>query len=331
MKKFNNLKMVLFDSTKAAFKLSVEAVFTKGNAMGGVQPLAYITDQGNGALNPNIYLTLTYKGETFEQTKSLYTSYPQLFALRRVLEEVKNLVADESGFLRADGIVSVKQGYEKPFVLSGIGKKNKWISFSLGVVESGENGITETFPVVIIEMSDANGAVSTLNIEEFLTVYTIIKDLDLASIQCQMALAYLGTMDDARPNQGYNGGYQQPAYRPQQQYAPRYSNNYNNNYQAQYGQYSQPQRQYTPQYQKPEGMQTRTFETPAGPSQIVTPTKTESVNVAPNGLIQTPSSQMQPRNEKPILNFDNVEATPYSSVDYDDLANLGKDIFGDEE
>lgn len=43
MKKFDNLKMVLFDSTNASFKLAVEAKFTTGNQDQGYRDLVYIT------------------------------------------------------------------------------------------------------------------------------------------------------------------------------------------------------------------------------------------------------------------------------------------------
>jgi hypothetical protein len=55
MKKFNQAKMVLFDSTIASFKLSVEASFTRSRQDGSVGNLAYVTEKGTANLNPSIY------------------------------------------------------------------------------------------------------------------------------------------------------------------------------------------------------------------------------------------------------------------------------------
>ena len=75
MKKFSNLKTTLFDSTSASFRMTVEGVFIKKNPTGNYSDLVYVSDQGNGSLNPNIYLTISNKAEG---AKALYTSYPQI-------------------------------------------------------------------------------------------------------------------------------------------------------------------------------------------------------------------------------------------------------------
>jgi len=185
-------------------------------------------------LNPNIYLTLAYKDEN---TNPVYTSYPQLFRLREAFEKIKNLVVDESGFMEIDGQILVKPDCSEPVVLSNIGKNNNWISMKLSVIQSEENGILTSIPGVTIELSTANRYTSALSVDEFLTVYTIIKDLNLANIQCMMSLAFLDT--ERQGQTGVPSGYVQPQqYQPMQQ--PQYQ-----------PQYYQPMQQPQPQYSAP--------------------------------------------------------------------------------
>lgn len=244
MKKFKKMKITLFDSVKAGFKVEVEGSFMRTDQTGNLRDKVYITNQMTGVLNSDIYLVLSNKDEN---ATPLYTSYPQLFRLRELLENIKNLIIDNKGFIDADGILSVKQEYSSPYCLLNIGTENKWISFKLVVLEENENGVSRTVPGVSIEMSTSNRIASTLTTDEFLTVYTVIKDLQLSSIQIAMGLVFLQA-DDYYPqmNNQYN---QQPI---QHQYAPNNRNQYQPQYNTPYGnqQYQQP---YTPrQNQQPQ-------------------------------------------------------------------------------
>lgn len=231
MKKFENTKIVLFDSTNASFRLAVETQFTRGNPQQGYRDLVYVTSHGSGILNPNIYLTLTYKTRENEDVKPVYTSYPQLFRLREALEKMKDIVADKKCFLTdASNNITVKTEYSEPIIVANIGKGNNWISLKPCVSQSGENGVVTCLPGVSIELSTSNGLVSALSIDEFLTVYTIIKDLNLSTIQCCESLAFLAADRGVSPDTGYannnyyqgnsNPGnyYQQPQGRQQPSY-----------------------------------------------------------------------------------------------------------------
>jgi len=144
-------------------------------------------------------------------------SYPQLFALRAAFEDIKNLVANKSGFIEADNTISVKQEYAQPIVLDNIGKGNKWLALKLEAFnDTDEQGITHAVPGVSIQISSANFK-SVLSVEEFLTVYTIIKDLDLTSLQCQLSIAFLQANE-------------QPMMQNQNNYNQNYNNNYNGGY-----------------------------------------------------------------------------------------------------
>ena len=323
MKKFNNLRMVLFDSTNASFKLAVEAQFVRGNQQIGYKDLVYVTDSFTGMLNPNIYLTLACKNE---DTKPVFTSYPQLFRLREALEKIKNMVADGSAFSEIDGVLSVRPDCTEPVVLANIGKANNWISFKLTVLESGENGVTTVIPGVSIELSTSNRYVSTLTVDEFLTVYTIVKDLNLANLQAMMSLAFL----DSDKQQQYN---QQVAYAPtyQQQYVPQqqYQQPYNaaprvSGYQQSQG-YSQPR--YSGQTQN---YGTRTRQTPPPPTSNgnTTPLGSTRTYTTPvqSEPVQNTTNNLPPRVSKPIMNMTAIEETPISEIDYDNAAGFD-DIF----
>lgn len=309
MKQFNKLSMVLFDSTKASFKLSVEAIFTKTNNMGGFSPLAYVTTAGTGNLNPNIYLMFTYKSESFDKGNTLYTSYPQLFRVRETMEKIKNLVADESGFMKDEnGVLMVRPECSQPIVLSNIGKQNKWLAFKLVVLQTTEEGVTSVAPAVSVEISSANGMASVLTVDEFLTVYTIIHDIDLASIQCMMSLSYIQSIPDAPAAMP---AYQQPVYQAAPQYQqgqyrqqPQWPNN-QTGYPQNNG--SAPRQQYRAQsqYQQPRQYQNNQQQTNYQPRQ------------------QTPvQNALPPRENKPIMNLDAVEQTPVSEVNFDDSAAI---------
>lgn len=297
----------------------------------GLTDIAYITDQGNAVLNSDIYLTLTYKGG--ENVRPVYTSYPQLFRLREALSTVKDLVLDNKGFLNVDGVLTVRQEYSAPIILSNIGKASNWISLKLAVLESGENGVVTTTPGVAIEMSTSNGYSSTLTTEEFLTIYTIVRDLNLSTIQVNLGLAFLSSSQNQVPNWA---GYTQPnnqAYN--QNPRPQY---YSNNYQGQYQQQQQYQQggygnvantyqnatQTTPRYN------TAAYSRPQQIQRQVAPTQ---MAAQPQQMVQQPTYQQQnnnnnnlkPRNEK-ILNFNSVEETPVEDISFDDTSAID-DIF----
>jgi hypothetical protein len=318
MKKFNQAKIVLFDSTIACFKLSVEALFTKKRQDQSVSSLAYITDSGTANLNPNIYLVFAYKGESYETTKTLYTSYPQLFKIRNALEKVKDLIVDGKGFITVEGITTVKPDYQDPIVVSEIGKNKKWISFNLTAIASTEDGMPPKVPGVTIQLSDSD-FVSVLTVEEFLTVYSIVRDIDLSSIQVTLSSMYLQTEDVAF-------GYQQPQQPMYQQ--PMYTQ----------PQYQQPQ-QYQQQPQAPSAGYNRqpmrqqqpkpTTRVMAAPSQEQ-PAATTPVYSPQRSAPQPQSgSNLPPRQNKPIVNITSVEETPVSSISFDDEEAIAN-IFSDE-
>ena len=328
MKRYENVKMVLFDSTNAYFKLAVEAQFTRKSPDGSYRDLVYTTDRGTGILNPNIYLTLAYKDDNMN---AVYTSYPQLFAIRNALEQVKDRLLSQDAFILDpnDQSLSLKQTYADSIVLDNIGKSNNWIEFKLCVIKTGENGVYNYAPGVSIQLSTSNGYVSQLSQEEFLTVYTIIRDLNLSTIQCMLSLGFLNG-DRPAMNGGYNVGYNnyQQQYPQQQNYG--YNNGgYNGNgvYQPSQTtpQYNpQPQQQQTP-YMKPRfNSQQRTpsyrTQTPPPPTGGA-PVYNNAADQHPvdNPYPTTPvTNTIPPRSQKPMMNPQAIADTPVSSYDIDD-------------
>lgn len=275
----------------------------------GYKPLVFTTDQGKANLNPNIYLVFSYKSDNYDANNFLYMSYPQLFQLREAFEDIKNLVVNNAGFIVADGTISVKQEYSAPVVINSIGKQNKWLALKLEAFNFTENGITTQQPGVSIEISSTNGYKSVLSVEEFLTVYTLLKDIDLASIQCQVSLAYLMSEQSA-PQQPmpYQSNYQY-YQQPQQPYQ-------NNSYRA------QPQYGNQSYRQAPQGR-------PASSQYQQAPAQ-QSYQQAPVQQPQQPKQQnnnLPPRTEKQIMTLAAVEETPTSMADYNDDAAIDE-IFG---
>lgn len=332
MRKFSNAKITLFDSTNAQFKLAVEAQFTRGNQEQGYRDLVYITEKYTANLNPNIYLTLTYKDDS---ATPVYTSYPQLFRLREAFGKVKSTILDGSGFMDTEGICTVKPGADEPVVVANIGKNNNWISLKLVVIKSGENGVMNYVPGVSIEMSTSNGYAAVLTTEEFLTVTTIIDDLNLIDLQTMLSLAFL---DTPIQQQGY---YNVPTQQYQQSVQPQYQGGV-------YQQYQQPQYNaggYQQQYNKPryngngyrpaqtqQSYRTTASTSPAPQQRQMTPAE-EAKADADNWLSKNPQfptqNNLPPRTSgKPIMTKDAIEETPVSSIDYDDNDALNS-IFED--
>lgn len=323
MRKFNQAKIVLFDSTIASFKLSVETSFTRSRQDGSVGNLVYVTEKGTANLNPSIYLVFAFKGETYESTKNLYTSFPQLFKIRATMEKFKDLIVDNKGFVDIEGILSVRPEHQTPVVIADIGRKNKWISFTLVAVDPSEEGVTKKLPGVSIQISDSE-YVSVLTGDEFLTVYTIIKDIDLASISAQMSSLFLISEDgSAGPTQFA----QQPVYQQPYQQQPQ-------QYQQQY----QPQQQ----QQAPQQYQQRQSQPRYGNQPIQRPSQQRTIpapTAAPVQQQQSAESAQQPtqpaglpprKTEKQIVNMKSVEETPVSTVNFNDEDAINS-IFSDEK
>jgi hypothetical protein len=320
MKKFENVKLVMFDSTNASFKLAVEAQFVR-NTPQGPRDLVYTTDKGSAMLNPNIYLTFTYKTDGLPNP--VYTSYPQLFRIRAALETVKDLVVDGKGFVKVENVyTAVNSNYATPVVVDNIGKAANWISFKLVMIESGENGVITKLPGVALELSTSNGYASILTVEEFLTIYSIVHDLDLTTLQAVLSLGFLESKDGGATGAFYQGQMQPPYYQPQP--APYY----------------QPQGQ--PMYQQP---QQRAPQTPrygnngyrgnGAPQQggraAVVPQQPVANNQprqqAP--VAQQGTTNLPPRNtQQPVMNLGAVEETPVSNLSFDDESAIDE-IFND--
>jgi hypothetical protein len=317
MKKFNQVKIVLFDSTIASFKLSVEANFTRARQDGSLSNLAYITDKGSANLNPSIYLVFSFKGDTYETSKNLYTSYPQLFRIRAALEKVKNLIIDNSGFMDVENVLTVRPEHKQPIVVADIGKQSKSISFSLVAIDPSQEGMPVKVPGVSILLSDSE-YVSVLTAEEFLTIYSIVNDLDLATIQVQLSTLFLMADDSA------------PIYAaPQQQYQPQYQQQYQQqapNYQPGYQQPA-PQQQ---TYQQRQPQQARYGNSPMKQNQQRTVPVQQSVSAEqPSPAPQ--SNALPPRKqEKQIVNMKAVEETPVSTISFKDEDAINS-IFEDDD
>lgn len=323
MKKFDTLRMVLFDSTNAHFRLGVEGQFQRGNSQQGFHDLVYVTERGTGMLTSNVYLTLSYRGD--ETPTPVYTSYPQIYPLRKNMKMICDMIDDPSspayGFINVDGVTTVKNTCTDPIVLSGIGKKNNWVSFKLIVISSdGDNGVKTSNPGVSIRLSTSDNYESPLTADEFLSLYTIVMDLNLSMIQCSMSIAYLENDQVPQQNNVYNASTTAVGYAPANNNAPApyYSsgngNGYGNGYRGGYGNNNGYQQ--TPKYNSGSyhsgnnnsGYGHPRYFQPVAPAPAPTP-------AAP----QPQKTNLPPRQEaassNSILNPKSVEDTPASMTD----------------
>ena len=245
-------------------------------------------------------------------------SYPQLFNLRKILTEVKDLVLGD-GFIQSNEGVIVNPNYSDPIVFDGIGKGNKWMAFKLVSIEDTEEGIKKIVPAVSIELSDSNGAASVLTINEILTIYTIVNDLDLMNFQTQMSIAFLMGQDSQigtsmptqipqpAPYQSYQP-YQQPQqFQPQQNFG---GNNYGNGGGYNYGRQNQQTQPYQGGYRAVP--KTSRIPTNSGATPVYNTPVSSQATAAPT------QSAPQTRTESSILNLKNVEAAPQTDFIYGD-------------
>jgi hypothetical protein len=312
MKKFSQAKITLFDSTIASFKLGIEANFTRSRQDGSIANLAYITDKGTAVLNPSIYLVFSFKGDTYETTKNLYTSFPQLFEIRDTLEKVKDLLVGKKGFVNIEGVLTVRPEHQQPLVIENIGKQNKWMSFTLVAIDATEAGMDPKIPGVSLQLSEAE-YVSVLTAEEMLTIYSIIKDIDLTSYLLQLSHMFLESEEGAVQYGTPQPVYQQPMYQqPQQQY------------QQPQGQSNYQQRQSQPQYGRAPLQRTQPATRQAVPVQ-------QSYNTGAPVQTTNTNAGLPPRQEnKQIVNMRAVEETPVSSFSLNDQDAINS-IFEDNE
>lgn len=209
---FNSLNMNIFDSNKASFKLSIEASFTR-KADDSVKNLVYVTSPtetskgGYGVLNPAIFLTFTRKmTDRYNDDRKIYTSYPHLYTIRKILSELITLIETGEGFTRtASGDLVVREEYREPKYISNIGRESKWISFSLTTFNEGEDGSTTKVPGVMIEMSVAEGYPSLLSLADVSTIYGVLSTLDLINLSATFSTAYLLGENMGSRNNGYSG------------------------------------------------------------------------------------------------------------------------------
>jgi len=361
--KFDHLEMVLFDSTIAHFKLTIKGSFTRGRPDNSTSNLIYMNTYTNRQgktintlkMNPNIYLIYEFRGDTYDASKQLYSSFPQLFPIREAMSELKDLLQSGEAFIDVEGIIQVNPLHQEPIVIEGIGKDNKWISFGIAAVDESDSqgNIIRKIPGIAIQISDSEYA-SILTTEEFLTVYSIVTDLDLAGIQTQLAsLFYLSS------ELGSTGGapaYQAPANKQYRQ--PQYSNNnqqlqqpyngnqgaqpYNNGNQGQGGDQSQA---YTPRPTSKPTYNNQPQTTRSSYKPRVAPVVRQQPEVTPGqfvdpqpqttqgNTVQQPTTRgnLPPRNiEKNIVNMKNVEETPVAKFDFNDPDAVNS-IFDDEK
>lgn len=325
---FNYAEMVLFDSTIAQFKLSIKGTLTRDRNDGSTQNLIYKKSYTNQRtkkesvtlnMDPNVYLVFTYRGESYETSSSLYTSYPQLFGIRAAIEEVKDLLINPETFEEIEGILEVKPQFQNPYTIQNIGRDNSWISFSVATVEEidAESNIKRKIPGATIWISESEYA-SPMTAEEFLTVYSIVKDIDLASIQMQLSM--LAIQQDNDPSNA-------PAYSAPVSQAP-------SRRQPQFQQATPQQFNQQPTQQKFGNAPSRgTFKPRTAPpvSKFQPEEDLDSEPEQNYTKIQQPQrGNLPPRkSEKTIVNMKAVEETPSHNIDFNDPDALDS-IFDDE-
>lgn len=225
----NSLQLNLFESTNANFRLSVNGMFSKKNPTTNADfPLIRVSQNGNATCAPNVFLVFTYMTDSFETSKSVYTSNPHMSRIRTAMSFIYNALSDKDAFINNNGVLIVNDKYREPQIIANIGKKNAWISLRI-TADSLLDPNNNQMPAVELALSESQTS-CILTLDEFYTLYEIIEHISLPEMALVMSVAELNDQNrrPAAPQQNnYNnyGGYSrqpQPTrqYQPRQQYNP---------------------------------------------------------------------------------------------------------------
>lgn len=219
----NSLQLTLFESTNANFRLSVNGMFSKKNPTTNADfPLIRISQNGNATCAPNVFLVFTYMTDSFETSKSVYTSNPHMSRIRTAMSFIYNALSDKDTFINNNGVLIVNDKYREPQIIANIGKKNGWISLRI-TADSLLDPNNNQMPAVELALSESQSA-CILTLDEFYTLYEIIANISLPEMALIMSVAELNDQNrrPAAPQQNYNnyGGYNRQVQQPRQ-YQPR--------------------------------------------------------------------------------------------------------------
>lgn len=288
----NSLNLNLFTSTSAKFKLGITVMFVKKNPTTGKEwDAVKVSQSGYATADPSLFLTFSYSTGIFgDKDVTVYTSYPHLLRIRTIFEDMKNAIMNNVAFISDRGL-TVNDQYAEPRTIANIGGESKFISFRFiadGLVDNNNNCL----PAVELIVSNAPQA-CILTIDEFLTLYTILKDISLPEMALLATVAKLNTLSApaAQPMQ-------RPAYN-------RYSGTQQSGYQRNYATTSATTPNVAPTYNQEGYTPRQTGGTPA-PRQ--------------SGAQQMPARQNQGR----IMSQTDIEETPVDDFDLGDegLADL---------
>jgi hypothetical protein len=267
-------------------------------------------------MNPSVFLVFAHKGERPTDDKKIYTSYPHIYKIRKILGTLVDWISSGEAYVETPSGLMVKPEYAAPFCIDKIGKNNKWITFGLSVFEKGTDTVVERCPGVRIEMSEAPGAISILTEDDLCAIYGFIDTLDLPSIAVSLSLAYLEAQSAPATGSYSGGGYSRPAApssAPQANTSVRYGNfaAATPSYRASTAPVSRAQAPVaTPTYQRPA----------AKPAPIPDHVSDDDLPWDTTPAATNPGSMLSPASV----------GTPESTIDFDDEDSIAK-LFTDGE
>ena len=316
----NSLQLTLFESTNAKFRLSINGMFSKKNTQTNTDyPLIRVSQSGNATCAPNVFLVFTYMTDSFETTKSVYTSNPHMVKIRRALGYLLDAVENGSAFIEQNGQLFVDNKYAEPQVIANIGRKNSYVAFRLTAdALLDPNG--HYLPSLEITLSEAP-ATCVLTLDEFYAIYEIINQTSLPQMALTMSAIELGTLNTPAPQQrGQNyqaqprQQYTQRTFQPAQQYynnqaAPRPVQSQAQNYNNGGG--------YVP---RPAAVQTPAAQNPNLETAAANPFPTQET-VTPESFMpkNSGSNQMPPRSTgKSMMKSIDIDSIPTDDLDLGD-------------
>lgn len=323
MKNLSNIRIDLFESTIAKFKLSINAILVSVKKDNTLSPLVYVSNRGNAVLNPNVYLVFTYREEG-QRGVDVYTSFPQIYPIRAALEATRVKLYDPETFYESpDGSLEVKPNVSHE-VIQNVGRDKANITFSIITFTSTEDP-TRKEPGVAVHLSTSEYA-SILTVEEFLTIYTIVNEVNLTHLKAELGM-YYSMYNEELMSDGQSKT-NQKTYQPKQQYSveqaiptrgtPSYGG-------AGFTRGSQPRPGYTtqpkPQYER--NLPGREMED----AEYLAPT-----TPTPKAPTQ-PQPKIQPRENTGMLMKNIQETTPVTHINLNDENLEAKidELFSDED
>ncbi len=208
MEKFNNITHELFSSLYGQFRLSTEIYLTSKQDNGSIKDLVYTTQNGYCAINPKIFLSMSFRPQgiskpTKDETIGVYLTVSHMGALRSMFNTFVQSLYDGSAYTIVNNELAMNPEFDNDnFRIMNIGKNNRAVICQMGLSKS-EGDSNDIIPVLTIRYSENDSRMSVLTEREICAVSEVLNNLDLTNEGYIAALTYMLMNSSTQPAASY--------------------------------------------------------------------------------------------------------------------------------